>query len=460
MQRYGELAGPPDTGPWQHHVGADSRTFVTIDDFHHHHCLDLRLAVQYRSATMALAELIGESPPILAVRDQLGRLLGRQSNGRRPPPLLVLGETGTGKGLLARAAHRGVSRRQGPFLSVNCAAIPEGLVEAELFGFERGAFTDARASKVGLIQAADGGTLFLDEVGLLPGPLQAKLLTVVEDQTVRRVGSTLGQPVDVWIVTATSVDLAGAVRTGHFREDLYHRLAVVSIKLPPLRERDNDIILLAEWFLGKASADYGLPSKVLSAGARAALLAYAWPGNIRELANVMERVMLLLDGPDVRAESLGLPSCRRRGRSSARVRCTIHILAPVSRKPFARSVMTWMHSNATSSSTRWRRATGTCLGAATRLGGRETRCGTVSPGTAWSQRTRRPYLAAGRHARRDRSRRPRYRTARPWTRRRRSTDRRLYIELHAGKPGRWYSSGLCSARRQPRKHPGRSWPRY
>src|SRR5712692_8899770 len=188
-----------------------------------------------------LAELVGESGAIGAVRDQVRRLLVRRETGRRLPSILINGETGTGKGLVARTIHRAGPRAGGPFVDVNCAAIPETLLEAELFGFERGAFTDARRAKPGLFQTAHRGTIFLDEVGLLPEALQAKLLKVLEERHVRRLGSTRDEPVDAWILTATNEDLRGAVRERRFREDLYHRLAVLTLTLPPLRERGEDL---------------------------------------------------------------------------------------------------------------------------------------------------------------------------------------------------------------------------
>src|SRR4249920_3495445 len=176
----------------------------------------------------ALASLLGESPGIAAVREQVFRLLRHQGeSARRLPPILILGETGTGKGLLAELVHRAGPRSSGPFVDVNCAAIPETLLEAEMFGFERGAFTDARQAKRGLFQTAHRGTLFLDEIGLLPVGLQAKLLTVLEERTVRRLGATQSEPVDVWIIAATNLDLQTTTRAGRFREDLYHRLAVL-----------------------------------------------------------------------------------------------------------------------------------------------------------------------------------------------------------------------------------------
>src|SRR5712691_4752215 len=255
-----------------------------------------------------LAELLGESAAIQGVRENIRRLLARPQTGRRLPSILIQGETGTGKGLVARLIHRHGPRAHGPFVDLNCAAIPETLLEAELFGFERGAFTDARRAKPGLFQTAHRGTIFLDEIGLLPEALQAKLLKVLEEQAIRRLGSTSSEPVDVWIISATNTDLQSAIAQRRFREDLYHRLAVLTLQLPPLRERERDVVLLAERFLARACADYGLPRKTLSPEAQARLLAYPWPGNVRELGNMIERVALLAEDVVVSAEVLELPS--------------------------------------------------------------------------------------------------------------------------------------------------------
>ena len=257
------------------------------------------------------AEIVGESAGIRRLREQLDLILKRTATARRPPSILIRGETGTGKGLVARTVHRAGPRAAAPFVDVNCAAIPENLLEAELFGYERGAFTDARQAKPGLFQLAHRGMLFLDEIGMLSPALQAKLLKVLEDGMVRRLGSTRAEPVDVWIVAATNEDLGAAMREHRLREDLYHRLAVLSLELPPLRERGPDVLLLAERFLARACADYGLPPKTFARDARAALSAYEWPGNVRELGNVVERVALLADESMITAGMLGLPTTTR-----------------------------------------------------------------------------------------------------------------------------------------------------
>lgn len=253
-----------------------------------------------------LAELLGQSVAMETVRETIRRLVTRQQSGRRLPAILIQGETGTGKGLVAHLIHRLGPRSRGSFVDVNCAAIPEPLLEAELFGFERGAFTDARRAKAGLFQTAHQGTLFLDEIGLFPEALQAKLLTVIEERAVRRLGSTQSESADAWIISATNTDLLTAIKEHRFREDLYHRLAVLTIKLPSLREREGDTLLLAERFLASVCADYGLPPKALASDARERLMAYSWPGNVRELANVIERAALLADASAVIASHLEL----------------------------------------------------------------------------------------------------------------------------------------------------------
>src|SRR5215468_5156690 len=251
-------------------------------------------------------ELIGESPGIVKIREQAERLLKRQSAAGRLPGILIQGETGTGKGLLALLLHRASARARGPFVQLNCAAIPDNLVETELFGNVKGAYTDAREAKPGLFQAADHGTLFLDEIGSLRKDHQAKLLTAIEDRVVRRVGATRTEAVDVWVLAACNSDLAAAAHEGEFREDLYYRLAGVTLTLPPLRERGRDVLLLAEHFLERTCAEHKLGTRTLADDARAALLAYRWKGNVRQLAGKIESAATFSDESVVTADMLDL----------------------------------------------------------------------------------------------------------------------------------------------------------
>jgi len=220
--------------------------------------------------------------------------------------VLIGGETGTGKELLARAIHYGSPRATEPFVELNCAAIPLNLLESELFGHERGAFTGAVGEKPGLFELASGGTLFLDEVGHLPPELQPKLLRALEGKEVRRVGGQASRKVDVRLVAATHVDLAAAVQKGSFREDLYYRLNVVRLTLPPLRERDGDVEFLAETFAMQVAQSYGLPVPVLRPEVRAALKGHCWPGNVRELRNAIERALVLSPPGALLLEELAL----------------------------------------------------------------------------------------------------------------------------------------------------------
>jgi DNA-binding NtrC family response regulator len=250
--------------------------------------------------------MIGRSEAMRQVQRTVERLRGVLRARGGGPTILITGETGTGKGLLARTLHAESSRSAGPFIEVNCTAIPDTLLEAELFGYERGAFTDARTAKPGLIEAAEGGTLFLDEIGHVGSAAQGKLLKVIEERALRRLGSVRDRPTDVWILAATNRDLEQAVRRGEFREDLYHRLRVLGIAVPPLRERGDDVLELAEHFLASHAARYGVAVPQLSASARAALQAYRWPGNVRELANVMERAVLLAESPTLEPRDLAM----------------------------------------------------------------------------------------------------------------------------------------------------------
>jgi two-component system response regulator HydG len=235
----------------------------------------------------SFAGLLGESPPMRAVYSIIERVAASSVD------VLITGETGTGKELVARAIHSGSRRTAGPFVPVDCGAIPDALLESELFGHERGAFTGADARRMGLVEFADGGTLFLDEVGELPAPLQAKLLRVLQERRVRRVGARQETPVDVRVVAATSRPIDRMVAEGEFRRDLFYRINVVRIDLPPLRARGDDIGLLAEFFANRASQEMARPVGGLSTDAYQVLRGYDWPGNVRELQNVIRRAIAL-----------------------------------------------------------------------------------------------------------------------------------------------------------------------
>jgi DNA-binding NtrC family response regulator len=230
----------------------------------------------------------GDSPAILEAITRAERVLPHDRL-----TLLLTGETGTGKEVFARAIHYNGPRRAMPFVAVNCAAIPLHLLESELFGHERGAFTGASAPKPGLFEVANGGTLLLDEIGHMDLTLQGKLLRALEERTIRRVGGSKDSAIDVRVLAATHVDLGRAVARGEFRADLYYRLNVVAITLPPLRERGHDVLILARRFVTKVAADYRIAEPTLSDGAKALISRYTWPGNVRELRNAMERATLL-----------------------------------------------------------------------------------------------------------------------------------------------------------------------
>ncbi|HYQ40190.1 MAG TPA: sigma-54 dependent transcriptional regulator [Pseudomonas sp.] len=222
--------------------------------------------------------------------------------------VLIIGETGTGKELVARHLHNLSARRGGPFVAVNCGAFSETLVEAELFGHEKGAFTGALSAKAGWFEEANGGTLFLDEIGDLPLAIQVKLLRVLQEREVVRLGSRKSLPINVRVLTATNVQLEQAIDAGHFREDLYYRLNVVSLNLSPLRERPGDVLPLARHFIGEYSRRLGYSGIRLGADAEAKLLAHGWPGNIRELENVIHHTLLICREPLIRAADLHLAS--------------------------------------------------------------------------------------------------------------------------------------------------------
>jgi len=237
--------------------------------------------------------ILGASPALQGVFRVLSKVAPTDST------VLVTGESGTGKELLVRALHRNSPRRDKPFVPINCGAIPKDLLESDLFGHEKGAFTHAIRTKVGRFELAEGGTVFLDEIGEMDLALQVKILRVLQEKEFERVGGTKTLHADVRVVAATNRDLEEEVRQGRFREDLYYRLNVIPIHLPPLRERGDDIVLLAEHFLQRFCQRQKRPPLPLSPEARAALLAYSWPGNVRELENFMERLTILCEGEQI-----------------------------------------------------------------------------------------------------------------------------------------------------------------
>ena len=247
----------------------------------------------------SLASIIGESPKMRDQRDLIKTVAPTNAT------VLILGESGTGKELIAGALHSLSGRARNPYVRINCAAVPETLLESELFGHEKGAFTGALKQKLGRVEEADGGTIFLDEIGDMSRSLQAKLLRFLEDGSFTRVGGNEELKVNVRLLAATNRDIIQAIRENHFREDLYHRLNVVQFRPPPLRERGNDVCLLADHFLGQFCGALGKPVMSLAKPAAAKLLAHHWPGNVRELRNVIERAVILAPGPQV--QPLHLP---------------------------------------------------------------------------------------------------------------------------------------------------------
>ncbi len=264
---------------------------------------NLLLREEYASR-YGFPRIVGESPAMKEASQMAQRVAAADST------VLLLGESGTGKELFARAIHHLSPRADRPFVALNCAAIPEGLIENELFGHERGAYTGAGSRKIGKIELAHRGTLFLDEIGEMPPAAQSKLLRVLEEKRFERVGGTAEIEVNVRIVAATNKDLHAAVAAKTFRDDLYFRIAAVPILIPPLRERGEDVLLLADHFLERFKREFRKASLALTPEARARLRGYAWPGNVRELQNTMERAAILANGTEIDAESLQLATAK------------------------------------------------------------------------------------------------------------------------------------------------------
>jgi two-component system, NtrC family, response regulator HydG len=280
-----------------------------------------RFAEAERTAN-GFGTILGRSPALRQSLEQAARVAAH-----RDVTVLIGGETGTGKELVARAIHYESPRAAEPFVEVNCAAIPANLLESELFGHEKGAFTGAVASKPGLFELAHGGTLFLDEIATLPLDLQPKLLRALENREIRRVGGQQSRQVDVRVIAATHADLRAAVGQGQFREDLYYRLNVVALTLPPLREREGDVELLAETFVARIATSYGLPVPPLTPEIRSALREYRWPGNIRELRNSIERSLVLSPRGTLRREEMAMKQAIARSDSGLPFPTTLAVLS-------------------------------------------------------------------------------------------------------------------------------------
>ncbi|MFN7132353.1 MAG: sigma 54-interacting transcriptional regulator, partial [Myxococcales bacterium] len=245
-------------------------------------------------------EIIGASAGMRDVYKKIDKIAGTDIS------VLITGETGTGKELIARELHVRSARKKGPFITINCGAIPENLLESELFGHVKGAFTGAVATRIGKFQAANGGTLFLDEIGEMPQQLQVKILRALQERQVTKVGDSRSETVDIRVVAATNRNLEEEIKKGTFREDLYYRLNVVNLKLPALRERGDDIVVIAKYFLGKYAKEFGAKARGFTPNATIAMKKYSWPGNVRELENRLKKAVVLADRALISAEDLDL----------------------------------------------------------------------------------------------------------------------------------------------------------
>jgi DNA-binding NtrC family response regulator len=292
---------------------------------------------QRRQSRGSLDAIIGESAPMQAAKARARQVLEaeRRMNDNDLPAILISGETGTGKELLARALHFEGVRGNWPFIEINCASLPPNLLESELFGHERGAFTDAKDRRIGLVEAAEGGTLFLDEIGEVDLSIQAKLLKLLEEKTLRRIGSVRERKVNIRIITATNRNLEQMVHEGRFRSDLYFRLRVITLSMPPLRDTGEDIVRIANFYLQSHAKRYGKKGLRFSPEAEAALLHHRWPGNVRELRNMLEQTVLLAQGDAIFPDELGFGASRL-GHDGPREEVPGHNAPAAGARPLAR----------------------------------------------------------------------------------------------------------------------------
>ena len=286
---------------YQKPVDTDVLRLLVQRAFHIHDLEEQNRALLQRQGAMPLAGVIAVSESMTKACRTIEKVAPTNAS------VLLLGDSGTGKELLARAVHSLSPRAERPFVAINCAAIPDTLLESELFGYEKGAFTGAAKQTQGKFEHANGGTLFLDEIGDMPLALQAKLLRFLQDRVVERIGGRERIPVDVRVVCATNKDLAALIRDGGFREDLYYRISEVTVQIPPLRDRPGDAVVIAQSILERRAREHGRPIKGFTAEALKAIETYPWPGNIRELENRVNRAVIMSEGKSVSIEDLGLP---------------------------------------------------------------------------------------------------------------------------------------------------------